>query len=163
MVDGWLFVLTLAGALGCGLAAGAFYAFSSFVMRALMRLPAPTGMAAMQSINVEAPKPWFMLGFLGAAVVCVVAVIVSVIDWDEEYARYLLSAGVVYLVGMIGVTAVYHVPRNDALATIDPRAATPSRRGRRTRGRGRHGTTSASSPGSLPPASSWRRSTSACG
>ncbi len=99
---------------------GAFYAFSSFVMRALMRLPAPTGMAAMQSINVEAPKPWFMLGFLGAAVVCVVAVIVSVIDWDEEYAGYLLSAGVVYLVGTIGVTAVYHVPRNDTLATIDP-------------------------------------------
>ena len=41
MVDRWLFVLTLAGALGCGLAAGALFAFSSFVMRALMKLPTP--------------------------------------------------------------------------------------------------------------------------
>ena len=34
LMDGILFALTLAGALGCGLSAGAFYAFSSFVMQA---------------------------------------------------------------------------------------------------------------------------------
>lgn len=120
MVDSWLFVLTLAGALGCGLAAGALFAFSSFVMRALRNVPTPVGMAAMQSINVEAPTRWFMLGFVGPAIVCVVAMVVAVFQWGEDYALYLLAAGVVYLVGVIGITGGYHQPRNLALLEFDP-------------------------------------------
>jgi hypothetical protein len=42
---------TLGTALGCGLLAGVFFAFSAFVMPALRRLPASQGIAAMQSIN----------------------------------------------------------------------------------------------------------------
>ena len=48
MIDDTLFALTLVSALGCGLIAGAFFAFSSFVMKALGRLPPPQGIAAMQ-------------------------------------------------------------------------------------------------------------------
>ena len=44
-------------ALGCGLSAGALFAFSSFVMGALARLPAAQGIAAMQSINARAVTP----------------------------------------------------------------------------------------------------------
>ena len=51
--DQWLFALTLFAALGCGLIAGVFFAFSTFVMKALARLPSGEGMAAMQSINVK--------------------------------------------------------------------------------------------------------------
>jgi serine/threonine-protein kinase RsbW len=39
-MDQVLFALTLLAALGCGLIAGVFFAFSSFVMKALARLPA---------------------------------------------------------------------------------------------------------------------------
>ena len=39
MIENSRFVLTLLAALGCGLVAGAFFAFSSFVMKALGRLP----------------------------------------------------------------------------------------------------------------------------
>ena len=46
--------LTLVTALGCGLNAGVFFAFSGFVMNGLRRLPAAQGIAAMQSINVTA-------------------------------------------------------------------------------------------------------------
>ena len=49
MMDNLLFVLTLSSALGCGLIAGVFFAFSAFVMRALARLEPAQGMAAMQS------------------------------------------------------------------------------------------------------------------
>ena len=38
-------------ALGCGLIAGVFFAFSAFVMKALALLPPAQGIAAMQSIN----------------------------------------------------------------------------------------------------------------
>jgi len=46
-----IFILTLVSALGCGLIAGVFFAFSAFVMKALARLPPAQGIAAMQSIN----------------------------------------------------------------------------------------------------------------
>jgi uncharacterized membrane protein len=35
IIDGLLYTLTLITALGCGLVAGVFYAFSAFVMKAL--------------------------------------------------------------------------------------------------------------------------------
>ena len=53
MIDGLLFVLSLFAAIGCAMMAGVF-AFSSFVMKALARLPAEQGVAAMQAINVAA-------------------------------------------------------------------------------------------------------------
>ena len=43
-MDGFLVVLTVVAALGCGLNAGVFFAFSSFVMKALARLQ-PAGSA----------------------------------------------------------------------------------------------------------------------
>ncbi|WP_010496926.1 hypothetical protein [Paenibacillus elgii] len=54
-----LFGLTYASALGSGLIAGLFFAFSTFVMSALARLPAEQGIAAMQSINVTVLNPLF--------------------------------------------------------------------------------------------------------
>jgi hypothetical protein len=42
MSDGVLGVLTVGAALGCGVIAGVFFAFSSFVMTALAKLP-PAG------------------------------------------------------------------------------------------------------------------------
>jgi uncharacterized membrane protein len=54
MLDGLLLVLTLFAALDCAMMAGVFFAFSPFVMKALARLPAEQGVAAMQAINVAA-------------------------------------------------------------------------------------------------------------
>jgi uncharacterized membrane protein len=50
-MDDVLVALTLVSVLGCGLNAGALFAFSSFVMGA-PRLPVAQGIAAMNSINV---------------------------------------------------------------------------------------------------------------
>jgi uncharacterized membrane protein len=51
MIDDLLFVLILHAARGCRLIAG-FFAFSTFVMKALSRLRPGEGIAAMKSINV---------------------------------------------------------------------------------------------------------------
>jgi hypothetical protein len=53
-MSGILYTATLVTALGCGLVAGAFFAFSTFVMAALRRLKPEEGIAAMQSINILA-------------------------------------------------------------------------------------------------------------
>ncbi len=49
----------LLSAVGCGLMAGFFFAFSICVMKALEALPPAQGIAAMQSINVAVINPCF--------------------------------------------------------------------------------------------------------
>lgn len=123
MTDKLLFALTLFSALGCGLVAGVFFAFSSFVMKALARLPAAQGIAAMQSINVVAPNPLFMAAFLGTSAACALLVISSLLRRHEPGVAYLLVGSLLYLVGTLLVTLVFNVPRNDALAVVDPASA----------------------------------------
>ena len=121
-----LFAATLFAVLGCGLMAGLFFAFSVAVMKALARLPAAEGMAAMQSINVVILNPVFLATFLGTAAACVVVLVASFMRWHEAGAVYLLVGSALYLVGTFLVTAVFNVPMNDALASValgDPEAA----------------------------------------
>ena len=115
-----LVVVTVIAALGCGLSAGALFAFSSFVMGALARLPVAQGIAAMQSMNVQAVTPVFMTALFGTAVVCAALGVSAVADWDDSYAAWLLAGSALYLAGPVGLTMAYHVPRNNALARVEP-------------------------------------------
>ena len=120
MTEGWVRVLTLISALGSGLMAGFFFAFSVSVMKALGRLPPAQGIAAMQSINVVVINPVFLIAFFGTAVSCVAVVISALRAWPGPGAAYLLAGGLLYLVGSFLVTIVFNVPRNDALEAVDP-------------------------------------------
>jgi len=119
----WVSFVTLAGALGSGVIAGVFFAFSTFVMPALSRLPPEQGVAAMQSINVAAINRWFMGALFGTAAACVVLAVSSLRTWGDPAALLRLGGSVLYLVGAVLVTIVYHVPRNDALASLSPASA----------------------------------------
>ncbi|MEU5895460.1 MULTISPECIES: anthrone oxygenase family protein [Streptomyces] len=123
MIAGPYFVLTVLGALACGLAAGVFAAFSTFVMRGLAALPPAQGIAAMNRINVAAVAPAFMAVFLGATGLCAVLAVVTFVLWPEEGTVELLLGSALHVVGSFGVTVVANVPRNDALAKVDPDSA----------------------------------------
>jgi uncharacterized membrane protein len=120
MIDDSLVALTLVSTLGCGLIAGAFFAFSSFVMKALARLPDAQGIAAMQWINIVVINPWFMTALFGTALACLALPMLSLLEWDEPESIYRLIGSALYLAGTILVTIAFNVPRNDALATTDP-------------------------------------------
>jgi uncharacterized membrane protein len=115
-----IFTLTLVAALGSGLIAGVFFAFSAFVMKSLAGLSPTEGMAAMQSINRVILRSSFMAVFLGTALLCVVALVCSFLQWREPGAVYLLVGGVLYLAGSFLVTIVFNVPLNLALDTAKP-------------------------------------------
>jgi uncharacterized membrane protein len=115
-------VLTFVAVIGSGLAAGVFFAFSSFVMPGLRRLPAPQGIRAMQAINVTAVRPPFMIDLVGTAVLCAVLAVLGVINLGHPYGPWLLTGGLVYIAGSIGLTRAFHIPRNDALDALDPDA-----------------------------------------
>ena len=119
-MDGFLFALTLAAVVGAGLVGGVFFAFSNFVMRALGRLRPSEGAAAMQSINITVITPTFMTALFGTGLVSLVLIAWGVADLDEPYAGWLIVAGAIYLIGEIATTGGYHVPRNNALARVDP-------------------------------------------
>jgi uncharacterized membrane protein len=121
--SGGISALTLAAALGCGLMAGVFFAFSAFVMRALARLPAPKGIAAMQSVNVAVLSSWFLLVFLGTGAVCLWLAIRAATHLREPAAAPMLAGAALYLVGNIVVTFAFNVPRNDRLEAVDPENA----------------------------------------
>ncbi len=120
MTDAMLVGLTLGAALGCALVGGVFFAFSSFVMAALARLPPAHGIAAMQSINRVVLTPWFMAPFFGTAIACLILVVASLVGRGEPGATLRIIGGGLYVVGCIAVTIVRNVPRNDALAALDP-------------------------------------------
>ncbi len=127
MSDGFLRVLTLTAALGCGLVGGMFFAFSTFIMKALNRLPPAQGIAAMQSINVTVINPLFMTAFFGTAAACAILTISSLLSWHRAGNTFLLVGCLLYLFGSILVTFAFNVPRNDALAAVDPASAEGAR------------------------------------
>jgi uncharacterized membrane protein len=123
MINKFLFALSLLSALGCGLIGGVFFAFSTFVMRALTALPPPQGIAAMKSINVAVLNPMFLGVFIGTAVGCIILAVASLLTWHRPGAACVLVGSALYLLGTFLVTAVFNVPRNDALASLDPTSA----------------------------------------
>jgi uncharacterized membrane protein len=112
-------ILIVISALGSGLIAGAFFAFSSFVMGALGKLPASQGIAAMQSINVAVLNRLFFAAFFGTAAACLLLGTSVLFLWHEPGAIYRLVGSALYLVGTILVTIVFNVPRNEALAAVE--------------------------------------------
>jgi uncharacterized membrane protein len=120
MIEGLVLPLTFVAAVGTGLMAGFFLAFSACVMKALARLAPMQGIAAMQSINVSVLNPVFLTTFFGTALVCAVLTILSVLDWHRPGSSLQFTGGLLYLFGSILVTILCNVPRNERLARVDP-------------------------------------------
>jgi uncharacterized membrane protein len=115
--------LAACAALGSGVVAGVFFAFSTFVMPALARLPPEQGIAAMQSINVMAINRWLMGALFGTGGLCVWLAVASLRRSSEPGASLRLAGCAVYLLGAILVTIACNVPRNEALAALPPDGA----------------------------------------
>ncbi|WP_436736399.1 DUF1772 domain-containing protein [Streptomyces sp. BBFR102] len=120
MSEGTFTVLTVVAAVGSGVVAGVFFAFSTSVMRALGALPAPQGISAMQRINVVIVKGWFLALFLGMAALSAVLAVLAVVSPPGSGLVVTLLGAVLYLAGGFGVTVAANVPRNDRLAALDP-------------------------------------------
>jgi uncharacterized membrane protein len=107
-----------AAAIGSGLLGGVLFAFSSFVMPALRRIPAPQGISAMQSINRQATT--FAFGAL-IAITVVLAVGVGLhaaLRRDQPGAGWVVAGSISVLIA-VAITGALNVPRNDRLATLD--------------------------------------------
>lgn len=113
-------LLTLITAIGSGLMAGLFFTFSTFALTALAKLPPEQGIAAMNSINVVILNTTFFIIFFGTAALSLGLGVTGILRWTEPGSAWLLIGSLLYLVGVIGVTMVFNVPLNNALAAVAP-------------------------------------------
>ena len=113
-------ILILISALGCGLIAGAFFAFSSFIMGALGKLPPGQGIAAMQSINVVVINPIFLGVLFGTAALALFLGFGALRHLSDPGAIWIVAGAGLYVIGTVLVTMVFNVPLNNALAAVDP-------------------------------------------
>ncbi|MGB5627044.1 MAG: anthrone oxygenase family protein, partial [Woeseiaceae bacterium] len=97
---------------------GVFFAFSSFVMKALARVPASEGIAVMQSINVVVINPSFLGAFMGTALLSVGVVALMLVSRGHPSAMFFIGGAVFYFAGTFLVTIFGNVPLNDQLAAV---------------------------------------------
>src|SRR6185369_318618 len=99
-------------AIGCGLLAGLYFAFSAFIMTALGRIAQTSGIMAMNAINVVIVQSLFMPLFIGTTLSSLALAVAAIIRWGEAGASAMLVGGILYVVGMFLCTAVINVPLN---------------------------------------------------
>ncbi|HYQ15896.1 MAG TPA: anthrone oxygenase family protein, partial [Polyangiaceae bacterium] len=120
-------LVSFVAGLGSGLIGGVFFAFSSFVLPALARLPGPQGLVAMQSINRVVLNRSFLGAFLGTGALCGWLVVDALAHGSGLRAGFRLLGAGLYLIGSLLVTKRLNVPYNDALAAVAPDADGASR------------------------------------
>jgi len=127
MITGITRTVTLVAAVGAGVTGGVYFAFSTFVMTGLRRLPERQGLTAMQAINRAAPSPLFMSALFGTAALSVGLIVAGIRRWGDAGATQLVVGSSLYLVSVV-MTIAFHVPRNEALDKVDPSSAIAARR-----------------------------------
>ena len=116
--DSLVAALTVAAAVGSGLVGGLLFGFSVAVMPALSRQSEACGMSAMQAINVVILNSWFLLLFMGTAVVSFALAAMAVVAMADGPRLLLLGGALLYLVGVFGTTMAINVPLNNRLARL---------------------------------------------
>ena len=116
MMSSSLITLLLWGAaLGSGLMAGVYFAFSGFIMQALGKIESAQSIAAMNAINEVILRSWFMLVFLVSSIISVLLIIFAFAHWGEAGSGWTFITGAIYFVGMFICTIVFNVPLNNML------------------------------------------------
>jgi uncharacterized membrane protein len=107
-------------AVGCGLIAGVYFAFSTFIMTSFAHIAPAAGIAAMNAINIDIVRSVFMPLFFGTTLAAAILAGLAFFRWGAPGSTAVLAGGLIYVIGMLGVTLIFNVPLNDALAAVDP-------------------------------------------
>lgn len=98
-----------------GLIAGLFYSFDCAVVKGLGKLPDKEYIGAFKQINTAIQNPYFFISFMGSLVILPVAAWVSYGGVSSTSFYLMLSATIVYIIGVFGITAFGNVPLNNLL------------------------------------------------
>lgn len=108
--------------LSCGLLAGLYFAFSAFIMTALGEIDRPAGISAMNAINRVILRSTFMPLFLGSTMASIALAIIGLLSGTIAGGAAMVTGGVLYSLGMTGVTMIFNVPLNNMLIRAETNA-----------------------------------------
>ena len=123
MFETFITVILWFCAVGCGLMAGVYFAFSGFIMTSFARIETSAGMLAMQSINDVILRSVFMPLFFGTSLAAVGVSALGLLDLSRPNALWMASAGGLYFFGMFLCTVFFNVPLNNELKEADNHSA----------------------------------------
>ncbi len=109
----------VAATVAVGLSAGLFYAFAVSVMPGLSRTDSRTFVDAMQRINVAIVNPWFLISFLGAPALTIVAAALH-LRGDGRAVLPWIAAAIMLLGVALVITIGFNIPLNNALDAAGP-------------------------------------------
>jgi uncharacterized membrane protein len=109
-----------------GLVAGLLYGYNCSVIKGLGNLQNDVYLQSFQSINKVIQNPYFFMSFMGCLFVLPLATWISYKNSSPVIFYMLLSATVIYVVGVFGVTIFGNVPLNEQLAKFSLSTATES-------------------------------------
>lgn len=107
-------------AIGCGLMAGVYFAFSAFIMTSLGRIAPASGIAAMNAMIVDIVGSSFMPVFVLTTLSAASLAILGIVRWGQPGSALMIAGGVIYVLGMFFVTMMFNQPMNETLAAVDP-------------------------------------------
>jgi uncharacterized membrane protein len=103
-----------------GIMAGLFFAYANSVMPALRRSDDKTFVTAMHHINIVIQNGLFLLCFMGALLLGILAALLHLTAGHRKALPWVLAAVALYAVTLI-VTAAVNIPLNNTLdAAGDP-------------------------------------------
>lgn len=107
------------------LIAGLFYAYTVSVNLGLGKLSDTEYLRSMQNINRVILNPWFFMSFMGSLIMLPLCTWTLFRDAGYDLSFYLLlTATILYVAGVFGVTIFGNVPLNEALDKFDLSNAT---------------------------------------
>jgi len=117
LITGLLWV----GAIGCGLLAGLYFAFSTFIMTALGRIDQAHGVSAMNAINATILGSLFMPFFSGTTVASLLLAIIGILRRGEPGARLLVAGGLAGPLALSSTNLVTAFGQRDDSAHLEER------------------------------------------
>ena len=113
-------ITTLSAALGAATFGGVLFAFSTFVMPGLDQAPPAAAVSTMQQINRAAPRSLLAFDMVATLALCVVVAVLAVLRMRQHggTGNILLLVGAALYVVSFAITAIYHIPRNDAFYSV---------------------------------------------
>ena len=97
------------------LIAGLFYSYSCSVVPALKLLTDSEYIASMQSINKAIQNPVFFISFFGTLLLLPISAYMNYVQHPPLRFWLLLTAAILYLIAVFGVTVFGNIPLNNAL------------------------------------------------
>jgi uncharacterized membrane protein len=113
-------ITTVTAALGAATFGGVLFAFSTFVMPGLDAAPPSAAVATMQQINRAAPRSLLAADMVATFGLCLVVAVVAVVGLRREAGsgHVLLLLGALLYVASFAITAIYHIPHNNAFDSV---------------------------------------------